>query len=659
MTESLGRAVLALETDASGLDRGLGQAETRTKGFLGRVSDSFRRLSSSAIGGTILQGAGLGAGISAFNMLGSAIAGASRYLSNAINDASNLEEAQTKVNVVFGEGSAEIDEWASNAADAFGQSKRSALEAVGTYGNLFQAFGIGREQATSMSKSLVELAADLASFNNTSVEDALLALRSGLSGETEPLKRYGVAINDARLRTELAEQGVRNLGATLTAEQKAVGAYALIMKDSALAQGDFARTSGGLANQQRILAAKLEDVSAEMGERLLPVTIDFITFLTKTGVPALETFLGLLDLGNRDSADDIPILGQIEDILNTVGDAGVIFGDNLRGMENDIRAAADSVGLSYMDMRDDVKRVMDATGKDHEEAIKIVLAGLRTLPPSTSELMHDTAYAVRTGTGEVDTAAKDMAATIPGALAAARLEALGIAGDTPGDLARALLDGLDAWETSWETMEEAGTRAMEKERRIRNNLARLTSAELLDGLRSDDDARRYAAEQVRADLIRALTIDGYRFGYNLMTSYAAGVRTGAGVLVNAAAAGMTAVRREIAIESEPKSPTSPLRGITKWGGNIVKTLVAGIRGEIGLAGRGAGELAGALVPSLRMPELGFGDSAARLGSEATGAGVTYQWVLQVDGVPKKVGARDEVLDEYELMMGYSDRRATL
>jgi hypothetical protein len=106
-----------------------------------------------------------------------------------------------------------------------------------------------------MSKTLVQLAADLASFNNTSVDDALVALRSGLSGEAEPLKRYGIALSDARMRQELMAQGVKDLGATLTPLQKTQAAYTLILKDSKLAQGDFARTSTGLANEQRIAAA--------------------------------------------------------------------------------------------------------------------------------------------------------------------------------------------------------------------------------------------------------------------------------------------------------------------------------------------------------------------------------------------------------------------
>lgn len=657
MTESLGRAVLALETDATGLQGGLNKAEQQTQGWLGRISASFKRLSSSTIGGGLLQGLGIGGGLAAVNMLGSAVAGLSTYMSDAINDASDLAESQAKVNVVFGEGSAAIDAWADTSAEAFGQSKQQALEAAGTYGNLFQAFGIARDEATEMSMSLVELAADLASFNNTSVDDALLALRSGLSGETEPLKRYGIAINDARLRTALAAKGIENLGGTLTAQQKAVGAYALIMQDSALAQGDFARTSDGLANQQRILAAQMENVSAEVGEKLLPVMVTLINWINDTGVPVLKGFV--------DSLDEIGfVVGQVGDVFNPMGAVMGDFADDaayLNQVLEDTGMAAEDLRPLFDAFNGDLAKGVQELRNWAEQGISVE-QGLKTLGKDYSGMPEVVATSLRTGKPIVLSGAAEMAGAIPEAMEGAVDEATGIAADTPGELAEALLSGLHDWEDSWATMEEAATSEMEKGRRIRNNLARLASQELIDGLRSGDAARRAAAEQVRADLIRALSIDGYQYGYNVMATMARGIYAGKGILVNAAASGAAAVRSQIAIESEPKDPSSPLRGITKWGGNIVHTLVDGIKSELGTATGGAKLLADALVPAFRGPTLALENgamaSAGRMHSE-TGevAGVTNQWILHVDGVPKKVGKRDEILDEYEQMMGYGDRRA--
>jgi len=170
-----------------------------------------------------------------------AIAGAAAFTAvsaaayKAVQSASNLAESQSKVNVVFGDSAKSVQDFAATTATSFGITKQAALEASGTYGNLFQAFGVGQGEAATMSTTLVALAADLASFNNTTVDDAILALRSGLSGETEPLKKYGVAINDVRLKEEARNMGLYSGTGALSVTAKTQAAYALILKDSTLA----------------------------------------------------------------------------------------------------------------------------------------------------------------------------------------------------------------------------------------------------------------------------------------------------------------------------------------------------------------------------------------------------------------------------------------
>jgi len=199
---------------------------------------------------------------------GTAVIGAVKF---AIDAASNLQESVSKTDAVFKQNADEVKQWAETARESFGQSKQQALEAASTFGNLFQAFGVGLQPATEMSTTLTQLASDLASFNNTSVEEAIIALRSGLSGETEPLKRYGVALTDARLKQEALGLGlIRDVKAPLDAAAKSQAAYALIMKDTALAQGDFERTADGYANTMRTLQATISDVAAELGTQLLP-----------------------------------------------------------------------------------------------------------------------------------------------------------------------------------------------------------------------------------------------------------------------------------------------------------------------------------------------------------------------------------------------------
>lgn len=214
------------------------------------------------------------------------------FIKDSVTAASDLNESVSKVGFVFGDSAGDINDWASTAATAMGQSRQQALEAAGTFGNLFTAMKIGQPQAAGMSKNLVGLAGDLASFNNVSPQEALDALRSGLTGETEPLKRFGVNLDDATLKAKAMELGLDDGKGVLNANAKAQAAYALIMEQTGTAQGDFARTSDGLANKQRILGAQFTDIKAQLGTALLPVLQSVAGFISDKLFPA---FAGLAE----------------------------------------------------------------------------------------------------------------------------------------------------------------------------------------------------------------------------------------------------------------------------------------------------------------------------------------------------------------------------
>lgn len=283
--------------------------------------------------------------------VGAAIGGAfaaakvAEFAKDAVNAASDLSESISKTGVVFGTSATDIEAWSKTSATAMGLSQQAALEAAGTYGNLAVAIGLPQDKAADMSKTLVGLAGDLASFNNVPVGDALAALQSGLTGETEPLKKFGVNMNDAALKSEALSLGLVKLSVdttkvseqqekvdkatrataealkkygkdstqytdavrdqeqanaklavvmegkmpqSLDASTKAQAAYSLIMKQTSTAQGDFARTSDGLANQQRIAAAQVENLKASLGEALLPVIQQLVTVLNNYLIPVLQ-----------------------------------------------------------------------------------------------------------------------------------------------------------------------------------------------------------------------------------------------------------------------------------------------------------------------------------------------------------------------------------
>ncbi len=267
-----------------------------------------------------------------------------QFLGDTISAASDLQESVSKVNVVFGDSAGEIEDWSKTSATAMGISKQAALEATGTFGNLFSAMGIATPQAADMSTNLTQLASDLASFNNVKPEEALEALRAGLVGETEPMRRFGSNISAARIEMEAARLGLvkyttnqkelieiadkglvldkqwaeaagkygsessqalairekinkndekfreakKGEAQDLDAAAKAQASYSLIMQDTALAQGDFARTSDGLANKQRIMAAQWADMKTQIGGALLPALSAVVGFISNQLIPAIQ-----------------------------------------------------------------------------------------------------------------------------------------------------------------------------------------------------------------------------------------------------------------------------------------------------------------------------------------------------------------------------------
>ena len=261
MSTTIPPILVKLQADITGLKAGLAQAEKGIKGINDNVKVADKSMTSFA---SKLKQVGAA--------LGLAFAGAqvANFAKQSVMAASNMAESVSKVNVVFAGSSEAVLEFGKTAANSLGISNQAALEATGTYGNLFQALGVGKDKAQDMSINLVKLAADLSSFNNMPVTDSLNALRSGLSGETEPLKRFGVALNDVTLKNEAMAMGFGKIVGVMDPAIKAQVIYSLVMKQTTLAQGDYERTATGTANTMKTLTARFEDAKVAVGNALMP-----------------------------------------------------------------------------------------------------------------------------------------------------------------------------------------------------------------------------------------------------------------------------------------------------------------------------------------------------------------------------------------------------
>jgi|GEM_PF-5276958 len=271
--------------DASKLSKALSKADND----LGKFGGKLDKLSGSDLLGSV----GLAGGAAAV----------ATFAKASVDAASDLEEVRNKVKVVFGESAKEIGVFASSSAENLGIAEDAALSAASNFAIFGKAAGLTGQSLTGFSTELTTLAADLASFNNTSPEDAITAISAALRGESEPIRAYGVLLNDAALKQEALSQGlIKTTTQALTPQQRVLAAHALIMKQTSDAQGDFARTSDGLANSQRILSAQLRDTQASIGAALIPVVETLTSQMSKT-VGLTGEFARALS-GQAEASDD-------------------------------------------------------------------------------------------------------------------------------------------------------------------------------------------------------------------------------------------------------------------------------------------------------------------------------------------------------------------
>jgi hypothetical protein len=209
---------------------------------------------------------------------------------DGVKAASDLSESVSKVGVLFGDSASKIEAFAESAAASLGQTKQQALDAASTFAIFGSSAGLAGDDLVEFSTDFTNLASDLASFNNTSPEDAIQAIGAALRGEALPLRRYGVLLDEATLRQAAFELGIiSTTKQALTPQQKVLAAQEVIYKQTTAAQGDFLRTSDGLANSQRILSAQLANIRTEIGTALLPIVLKLTQIFSNNVLPVIQS----------------------------------------------------------------------------------------------------------------------------------------------------------------------------------------------------------------------------------------------------------------------------------------------------------------------------------------------------------------------------------
>ena len=260
---------------------------------------------------------------SAINLLEDAGRALVDFGKKSIGLASDLQEVQNVVDTAFPNMSKQVEEFAQSAISSAGLSETAAKQFMGTYGTMAKSFGFTEDAAFELSTTLTQLAGDVASFYNISVEEAYTKLMAVFTGETEALKELGVIMTETELNAYSMSKGIEKGTKGMGKQEKAALRLEYVMESLSAAQGDFVKTSGSWANQTKILAENWDSFSASIGEGLISTLTPAVQFINNQIMPDLKQMgdrFAEMTLGQAVFGDWILLLGGVgETAIETAG----------------------------------------------------------------------------------------------------------------------------------------------------------------------------------------------------------------------------------------------------------------------------------------------------------------------------------------------------
>lgn len=360
LRDELSGGLRSIRSELTSVTRSAGSGLSRAGALGGSALSKLGRVGKSAL---------IGLGHAAkYGVIGAA--GAIGILAKqSAGYASDLGESVNKTKVIFANQSKAVLDWSKSTADASGIAQGQALEAAAGFGNIANASGVAGDKAADMSKGLVNLAGDIASFNNIDPAEALEKLRAGLVGEAEPLRTVGVLLSETRVAQEAYRMGLAKQGTELTDAQKVQARYNLILKDTAKTQGDFARTaSTSLPNTMRILKATFQDTLASLGQGLLPTLLELAKMVQETVAPALIKLAPVITALVKALGQSLgPIL---KSILPLIGGLGDLIADVIRVLGPIVSLIGQSLARSLEAVLPALKVFVNALGRALLDAVR-------------------------------------------------------------------------------------------------------------------------------------------------------------------------------------------------------------------------------------------------------------------------------------------------
>jgi phage-related minor tail protein len=224
-------------------------------------------------------------------------------------------ESENLFEVAMGGVADDARKWSEETSKALGLNAYNVRNNMATYNAMLTSMGLATDESLKMSEGLTRLSYDMASFYNLKPEEAFEKLKSGISGEAEPLKALGILVNDTTIKTYAYTHGIAKQGQELTEAQKVQARYGAIMEATKNAQGDLARTMDSPTNKLRIMKEQAQQIGIQFGQILIPILEKLIAVIK----PLMDRFQGL-------SKEQQELIVKIALVAATVGPVVMVIG---------------------------------------------------------------------------------------------------------------------------------------------------------------------------------------------------------------------------------------------------------------------------------------------------------------------------------------------
>ena len=367
------------------------------------------------------------------------------FAKSAIQSFAEVEDASSALQATFADSGDRMIQWANGSAIAFNLSRREALTAAQSMAVFGDSAGLAGQDLESFAISLTERAADAASYFGGSTADAIQAFGSALRGESEPIRKYGVFLNEATLRSKAFEMGlISSTKNALTPQQKTLAAYNVIMDQTTRVQGDVARTSDSMANQIKQSQAQMENFKTTVGETL---------------AVGLAPILGVLN-GVLRGFNGLPQpIKTVAVALAALGAAALVLGPRIAAITAEMRAA----GVTATGMTSKMKGAAMFLGGPWGAALAVGTIALTHFMMEQAEAnarVDEFAGLIDSTTGKLNqTGVESVAKTLLGDISPEDWKTLEGLGITLEDATAAAVYGGEAWEAFRQKKADAVNRA--------------------------------------------------------------------------------------------------------------------------------------------------------------------------------------------------------